>query len=232
MSPRVMPENRIADILRAAATVFSNKGYRLTQMEEIAKEADVSKATLYYYFKNKIHLFYYLLEHGVPEDGVSVPPPEDFPRLSERDMLKLLQERLRKRSELKSIEKLLKSKRDTIDPERELLEILGEMWDLQERNRIQIVVLEKSADAFPELAEVYDKYARREILRQLERYIESRIRLGAIRPLTSIPATARMIIEALAWFAWKQLGDQISDQYTRSDTLPEMVSIFARGLQK
>ena len=77
MSPRVMPEDRIPNIIRAAATVFSRRGYRLTQMEEIAKEADVSKATLYYYFRGKIDLFYYLLENGVPEDGTVVPAPED-----------------------------------------------------------------------------------------------------------------------------------------------------------
>lgn len=232
MSPRVMPENRIADIVRAAASVFSRKGYRLAQMEEIAKEANVSKATLYYYFKSKIHLFYYLLESGLPEAGASVPPPEDSPRLSERDMLKLLQSRLKKRSQLKSVDGFLKSAAEKVDLEQELLEILGEMWDLQERHRIQIVVLEKSADEFPELAEVYDKYARREVLRQLERYLESRMRLDVVRPLTSIPATARMIIESLAWFAWKQLRDRFTEHYTRSETLPEMVLVFANGLKK
>jgi len=226
-----MPENRIADIIRAAARVLSRKGYRLAQMEEIAKEADVSKATLYYYFKSKIHLFYFLLDNGVPEEGVSVPPPEDSPKLSEREMLRFLQDRLRKRSELKSVERLLESRSDAIDLERELMEILGEMWDLQEKNRIQIVVLEKSADEFPELADVYDKYARREILRQLEDYLESRARLGAVRPLASIPAIARMLMESLAWFAWKQRRTRPSDYFTRAETLPELVTIFARGLR-
>ena len=232
MSPRVMPENRIADIVRAAASVFSRKGYRLTQMEEIAKKANVSKATLYYYFKSKIHLFYYLLENGVPEDGASVPPPEDLPRVSESDMLQLLQKRLKKRSHLKSIERFLKSESEKINLEQELMEILGEMWELQERHRIQIVVLEKSSHEFPELANVYDKYARREVLRQMERYLESRIRLDVVRPLPSIPAIARMIIESLSWFAWKQLGDRIPKHFARSETLPEMVLIFANGLKK
>jgi len=232
MSPRVMPENRITDILRAAARVFSRKGYRLTQMEEIAKEANVSKATLYYYFKSKIHLFYYLLENGVPEDNESVPPPEDSPKLSEGDMLQFLQERLKKRSQLKSVDNFLKSESDTIDLEHELTEILGEMWELQERHRIQIVVLEKSADEFPELADVYDKYARREILRQLEEYFESRMRLRLIRPIKSVPTVARLIMESLAWFAWKQLAVPIVPRFTQSETLPELVLIFAQGLSK
>ena len=232
MSPRVMPENRIADILRAAATVFSRKGYRLAQMEEIGKEANVSKATLYYYFKSKIHLFYYLLDNGAPEEGESAQPPEDSPRLSEHDMLQLLQERLKRRSQLKSIAGFLKTDPEKIDLEQEMMEILGEMWELQERHRIQIIVLEKSAYEFPELAEVFDKYARREVLRQLERYIESRMQRGEIRSVKSVPTVARMIIELLAWFSWKQLGDPITPHFPKSEALPEMVLIFANGLKK
>jgi hypothetical protein len=73
MSPRVTPENRIPDIIRAAIAVFGHKGYRLAQMDEIAREADISKATLYYYFKSKLHLFYYILVAGT-EDEETAPP--------------------------------------------------------------------------------------------------------------------------------------------------------------
>ena len=231
MSPRVMPENRIPDIIGAAAKVFSRKGYRLTQMEEIAKVAGVSKATLYYYFKSKIHLFYYLLEYGVPEDGASVPPPGDSPSITERDMLELLRKRLKRRTRLKSIAGFLKNKTGAVNLASELEQILGEIWDLQEKNRIQIVILEKSAFEFPELAKVYDKYARRQVLHQLERYIESRVSLGFIRPLNSVPAVARMIMESISWFGWKQMGDRISSRFSQSETLPDIVAILADGLR-
>lgn len=233
MSPRVMPEDRIPNIIRAAACVFSRRGYRLTQMEEIAKEADVSKATLYYYFKSKIHLFYYLLENGVPPDGVSVPPPEDSPRISERDLLELVKRRLEKLSRLASISEFLKNEPENIDLAAELEQILGEMWELFERNRVQIVILEKSAFEFPELAEVYDKYARGQVLRQLEQYLAGRMRLGAIRRLHSVAATARLILESTAWFGFKQVGEHLSPvRYPKSEALPELISIFAEGLKK
>lgn len=44
-------------ILLAAETVFRQYGYRRTSMEDIAKEADVSRPSVYSYFKNKDEVF-------------------------------------------------------------------------------------------------------------------------------------------------------------------------------
>lgn len=56
-----MSESKISQkydlILNAAARVFSEKGYNLASMDEIAAAAPVSKATLYSYFKDKKELF-------------------------------------------------------------------------------------------------------------------------------------------------------------------------------
>ena len=40
-------------ILTAAAISFKQKGYKGTTMDDIAKQIDVTKAAIYYYFKNK-----------------------------------------------------------------------------------------------------------------------------------------------------------------------------------
>lgn len=47
---------RKAQILDAAATIFSKKGYENTTTKEIADTADVSEGTLYNYFQNKQEL--------------------------------------------------------------------------------------------------------------------------------------------------------------------------------
>ena len=49
-------DNRLF-ILEAAERVFSQKGYSLTTVDEIAAEAQFSKATLYRYFKSKRDIF-------------------------------------------------------------------------------------------------------------------------------------------------------------------------------
>ncbi|HBU12819.1 MAG TPA: hypothetical protein DEB31_08900 [Clostridiales bacterium] len=53
-----------SNILSAAKTLFREKGIMQTSVDDIAKEADYSKSTIYVYFKSKDDIFYHLLlEH-------------------------------------------------------------------------------------------------------------------------------------------------------------------------
>ncbi len=55
-------ENRIEQIRDSAASVFYEKGFEATTMEDIAGRAEISKATIYIYFKSKEDLYYSLVE--------------------------------------------------------------------------------------------------------------------------------------------------------------------------
>ncbi|WP_077213434.1 TetR/AcrR family transcriptional regulator [Bacillus dakarensis] len=48
-----------AEILRSAATVFAEKGYHGTTMEEVAAKLLMTKGSMYYYFKNKDDLLFH-----------------------------------------------------------------------------------------------------------------------------------------------------------------------------
>jgi len=50
-------EARPAEILEAALTVFSARGFAAAKLDDVAKEAGVSKGTLYLYFASKEALF-------------------------------------------------------------------------------------------------------------------------------------------------------------------------------
>ena len=58
-------QKRRNDIISAAEKVFFAKGYDRVTMDEIANEAEVNKALLYYYFKNKESLFFAVNLYGV-----------------------------------------------------------------------------------------------------------------------------------------------------------------------
>lgn len=232
MSPRVTPENRIPDIITAAVEVFSHRGFRLAQMEEIAKAANVSKATLYYYFKSKVHLFYYVMENAGRETEAGLPPPESASIRNETDLLRLLKRRLKADTRFKSIEAVVERESSDIDLDAEIAAIIEELWDICEKNRIQIIILEKSAFEYPELAETYDRYARGQILRQLEQYLTARMRHGVIRPLHSIPATARFIVESVAWFGFKQTIATAEPIHPKAETLPDIAAILSKGLKQ
>ncbi len=54
-------ENRRDQIVKAAVLLFSENGYFQTTIDDIAREADVSKGLIYLYFKDKHDLLFYAL---------------------------------------------------------------------------------------------------------------------------------------------------------------------------
>jgi AcrR family transcriptional regulator len=57
------PEARPQELLDAALTVFAEKGYRNTKLDEIAEAAGVTKGTIYHYFSTKEELLLRAIEH-------------------------------------------------------------------------------------------------------------------------------------------------------------------------
>ncbi|MDP1442111.1 TetR/AcrR family transcriptional regulator [Priestia megaterium] len=57
--PKITIENNTTreQILKTAAYLFMTYGYENVSMEQVAKASDVTKASVYYYFKNKATLF-------------------------------------------------------------------------------------------------------------------------------------------------------------------------------
>lgn len=57
-------QRRRTQIISAAETVIERKGFHKATMDEIAKEAELSKGTLYLYFKNKAELYIAIAQRG------------------------------------------------------------------------------------------------------------------------------------------------------------------------
>lgn len=58
-------EKRRGEILRAAEKLFLKKGLNSASMEEIARECELSKGTLYLYFANKEQLFHSIVHRAM-----------------------------------------------------------------------------------------------------------------------------------------------------------------------
>ncbi len=56
---------RLDAILAAAERVFAEQGYFHARMDAIAEAAELSKGTLYYYFKSKDEIYVHLLEREI-----------------------------------------------------------------------------------------------------------------------------------------------------------------------
>lgn len=53
------------EILNAARDVFSERGFKLATLDEIAERAEFGKGTIYNYFRNKEELFVSVIERGI-----------------------------------------------------------------------------------------------------------------------------------------------------------------------
>jgi AcrR family transcriptional regulator len=68
MCPKVTSQYKVdikQKIIQSAVECFSNYGFDRTRMEDIARTADLSKGTLYLYFKSKEDLFYAICENNL-----------------------------------------------------------------------------------------------------------------------------------------------------------------------
>ena len=67
-------ENRKEQILKGALLVFKQNGIEKSTMDEIAKQSDFGKASLYYYFSSKEEIFIELLDRGWKMIWESIEP--------------------------------------------------------------------------------------------------------------------------------------------------------------
>ena len=58
-------EARPEEILEAALELFTEKGYTATRMDDVARQAGISKGTLYLYFNNKEAIFHSVIQEMV-----------------------------------------------------------------------------------------------------------------------------------------------------------------------
>src|SRR5215208_4268688 len=64
---RPRPEDRLEDVVLAGAEVFARRGYRRTQMADVARTMGVSSGNLYNYVDSKDALFYLVLRRVLGE---------------------------------------------------------------------------------------------------------------------------------------------------------------------
>ena len=74
-------ESKRADVLQAAGKCFLKNGFARTTMDQIARDADVSKLTLYSHFQNKETLFKAMIEAKCRE----YVPSRSMVSLADRD---------------------------------------------------------------------------------------------------------------------------------------------------
>ena len=204
---RLRPPERLDELVDAAAQVFSRRGYRRTQMADVARELGVAPGTLYRYVAGKDALFDLCVQRAfLGADEAGPPPALPVATPTKDDLLEHVRTRLRGMRRSRALEAAL-ARKTAEDPVAELAGLVRDHYAYMVENRRGSALIERSAADRPELAELYFGRGRGKLLARWTRYLELRIAAGQFRPVPDPAIAARLLIEAVAWFAWHRHGD-------------------------
>jgi AcrR family transcriptional regulator len=226
---RQRPPGFVDQLVGAAARVFATKGYRLTQMADVAQELGVAPGTLYGYVESKEALFYLVIDRCSPAPGFERPLPAlPVPTPPPGATLARFEERV---AELAPLPLLRRAARRRLlgDPVVEVTEVLGELYDATAASRLLADAVERSAADVPALAVAFYSGARRRHVALLRRWIARRCAEGVFGAVTNEQAVAVLINESVYAFARHRPRepDRGLDEKTARAAL---VQLFARGL--
>jgi AcrR family transcriptional regulator len=191
------------DVTAAARLVFRRKGFKRTQVADIASEVGISPAALYRHVESKDALFHLCFLPEPPDVSSFLATPEPGTTLL---AIKAALGRAMPSSNLRAA-----LRTSTDDAVAELAGIVEEQYRSVQEHWELLALVEASAQDLPELQDAYFRKGRRRITRDLTRYLERRGEEGALRVVDDPELVAVQIREACAWFAWHRRGDADAD---------------------
>jgi len=227
---RSTPEERLERLVQAATRVFSTRGYRRTQVADVAAELGVSAGNIYNYVASKDALFHACLVAASPAPPgpvgylpLATPPPAATRRVV-RDGMAAIREG--------SVLEAALTVDDPDDVAAELRAIIGDFYDRTASSRRFQALVERSAQDLPDLFEAFFVTLRRPALDHLATYLERRIASGYLRPVPHVATTARLINETQAWFARHRRGDQDTADLDADDAVirETVIDVLVAGL--
>lgn len=227
---RSIPEGRFTRLIEVATKTFVARGYRLTQMADIASALGVAKGTLYGYVESKEALFdaavRYADGHEPTPSAAELPVRTPEPGAT---VGYIRQRILREAGDLLLVQ-VVSGKRAEPNARRELSEILSDVYRRIARNRFALKVIDRCAAEYPELARVWfgeGRWAQHQLLVSL---IEMRSAEGRYRRVESPNIVARTILETLAFWALHRHFDASPQAVDDAEAETAVIDFLVHGL--
>ncbi len=225
---RRIPANRFDELVRKATQVFITRGYRLTQMSDIAKAVGVAKGTLYGYVESKDALLLLCLHCADDSGPIEVPETLPLPAPEAGEIALQVKYGLAQALHQPELAAAQKTQR-ALDPRAELRDVIGEFYDLMSVNRHRIKLLDRCMD-HPDLEELWQLAGRVQSRLDFVRYLEVRIRAGQVRPVPDVALAARIVIETCATWAVHIHWDRAPEFYDPDLCRANAIDFLVRGL--
>jgi AcrR family transcriptional regulator len=228
---REQTKTRVARLVDMATRLFISKGYRRTQMADVTQAMGLSPAAIYRYVESKEALFDLIVRAGAtsefPFADLKFPVPTPKPGTT----LRFLRETLRREGRIEKLDAAL-SHKSVENPEQELEGIIRELYSRVARYHVGIMLLDRSALDWPQLAQLWAGQLRGTLVEQLAKYLKRRMDDGLLRAVPSPKASARLIIETIAFFAMHRHYDPfptpMEDKMAEATVADTLVHAYAK----
>ncbi len=221
--------DRMARIVRKATRSFLIRGYRRTQVADIAEDAGIAEGTVFNYFESKEALFDFLIRASVLQSPLEnwqsppIPTPEPGATL---EFLKAESQRINISGTLKTA-----IGKDTCpDPGLELEAIIRHIFRQISTFHVLYLLVEKSALDWPEMEIIWREHLVYPWMRLLEQYLDKRISQGHLRRVRDTHAAMWSILWLIDFFAkdrpYSPEADRISEEVGEETVLEIALRTF------
>ena len=227
---RRIPSERFARLVELATATFIQRGYRQTQMADIARLLGVAKGTLYGYVESKEALFDAAVRCA---DGqVPVPQPSALPVKTPAPgaTAAYVHQRLADEAAEMTLVRIAQGELLIDEPAAELRAVLGDLYDRLERNRRAIKLVDRCAVDWPELADAWfgqGRWAQHHLLCEL---LRRRTRDGGYRRLEAVDVVARTLLETVAFWALHRHFDPAPQAVDETQARRSVIDLLVRGV--
>jgi AcrR family transcriptional regulator len=224
-----MPDYRLQQLLHAATLTFVQRGFRLTQMADVAAALGLGKGTLYGYVESKEALFDACVRFA---DTPALKPPWPtlpLPTPEQGSTVRFIQARLAEETRDLLLAKVLGRPSERASESSEWAEVLGDLFDRMWINQRALKLVDRCAVDFPELAAVWFKQARYGQVALLKEYIERGVARGDMKPVADSALAARMVLETISLWAIHMPWDPSPQPFCREDVKSEVLGVLTRA---
>lgn len=225
---RTIPKDRFEELVRGATEVFIARGYRLTQMSDVAEAIGVAKGTLYGYVESKDALFVLCLLRSDEAGSIELPEVLPLHAPAPGQLGKLVREQVKRAVDQPRLMEAIERDRAE-DPRAEATAVLAEFYDLLESHRHRIKLLDRCMD-HPELREIWQSAGRQQSRDLFKAWLEKRIAGGQFVGLPSVGLSARFLLESLTTWAVHIHWDRAPESFDRAQSRDEVIDFLVRGL--
>lgn len=215
-----------------ATKTFVARGYRLTQMADVAEALGVAKGTVYGYVESKEALFDAAVRFA---DGQSpVPQPSALPLATPAAGATVRYIRKRLTAEARELYLVAALGRPTAARKgmAELEHILRDLYQRMARNRRALKLVDRCAVDHPDLAAVWFEEGRWGQVALIGRYLERGIAGGYLRSVPSVPIAARILLETIALWAIHMPWDPSPRPFAEADLENSVVDMLVHAYAK